>query len=172
MFDKILSKRGLSVERLLALVKTKEAGGIAKAAPDDVVRQGQYSRQIKELEEFFGFELGERKGRRLELTAAGKELAELGKKFLLGLEDYQSRQRGETVTVTIGAYESVTQWLLLPRLAALHRQFPQVQWSLDGGRTADIVRGLQELTLDLGLVRQNAVKKAPRGFVARVQPSE
>jgi DNA-binding transcriptional LysR family regulator len=162
MFENILSKRGLSVERLLALVETKEAGGIAKAAPNDLVRQGQYSRQIKELEEFFGFELGERKGRRLELTPAGKELAELGKEFLLGLQDYQRRQRGETTTVTIGAYESVTQWLLLPRLAELHRQFPRVQWSLDGGSTAEIVRGLSELTLDLGLVRQNAIKRPLR----------
>jgi DNA-binding transcriptional LysR family regulator len=162
MFEKIFSKRGLSVERLLALVETKEAGSIAKAAPNDIVRQGQYSRQIKELEEFFGFELGARRGRRLELTAAGQELARIGKEFLLGLQDYQSRQRGETTTVTIGAYESVTQWLLLPRLAKLQRQFPRVQWILDGGRTSDIVRGLSELTLDLGLVRQNAVTKPLR----------
>ena len=162
MFEKLLSKRGLSLERLRALVETAEAGSISKAAPDDPVRQGQYSRQIKELEEFFGFELGERRGRRLVLTGAGRELALLGKEFLIRLGDYESEQRRETVTVTIGVYQSIAHWLLLPRLEAMHRKFPRVQWIMPGGTTNELVRGLSEHTLDLGLVRQNAIKKPLR----------
>ena len=36
-----------------------EAGGIARAAKDDAVRQSQFSRQISELEQFFGVALTE-----------------------------------------------------------------------------------------------------------------
>ena len=50
------------------------AGSIAKAADGDPVRQSQYSRQIKELEDF-RVKLAQRSWRGMQLTANGKELA-------------------------------------------------------------------------------------------------
>ena len=53
MFEELLSKRGLSFDRLAALVNLAKAGTLAEAALQDPVRQSLLSRQIKELEEFF-----------------------------------------------------------------------------------------------------------------------
>jgi DNA-binding transcriptional LysR family regulator len=54
-----------------------QAGGIAKAAPNDATRQSLISRQIKELEVYFGTELTRRKGKILSLSPAGERLATL-----------------------------------------------------------------------------------------------
>lgn len=63
MFTKLLSKGGLSLDRLRALLEVGAAGSIVKAAGGDPVRQSQYSRQIKELEDFFQTKLVERHGK-------------------------------------------------------------------------------------------------------------
>src|SRR5689334_689413 len=60
MFENLFSDRGLSIDRLRVLVEVHDAGGIAQAAPGDPVRQSQYSRQLRELSEFFGVEVARR----------------------------------------------------------------------------------------------------------------
>ena len=66
MFEELLSRRGLSFDRLRALVEVTQSGSIARAAEGDPNKQSQYSRQLKELEEFFGIELTQREGKNLE----------------------------------------------------------------------------------------------------------
>lgn len=53
MFEHLFSERGLSLDRLKTLIEVARAGSIAAAARGDSARQSLYSRQIKELEEFF-----------------------------------------------------------------------------------------------------------------------
>lgn len=53
-FEHLFDISGLSIDRLRSFLKVAEAGNLATAAQGDVVRQSQYSRQIKELEGFFG----------------------------------------------------------------------------------------------------------------------
>src|SRR5258708_4260838 len=89
MFEKLLSEGGLSLDRLKALLEVGAAGGIAKATQGDPVRQSQYSRQIKELENFFQVKLAERQGRGIRLTDPGRELARISRFFLLGLSNFQ-----------------------------------------------------------------------------------
>ena len=74
-FAQMLSKGGLSLDRLNNFCRIAEAGGITKAAGGDPGKQSLYSRQIKELETFFGTELKVRRGRGIALTEAGNELA-------------------------------------------------------------------------------------------------
>ncbi len=57
MFESLFSERGLSLDRLKVLIEVRDAGSIAQAAPGDPVRQSQYSRQLRELSEFFGCEV-------------------------------------------------------------------------------------------------------------------
>ena len=87
MFDALFSERGLSLDRLKVLIEVRDAGSIAQAAPGDPVRQSQYSRQLRELSEFFGCELAQRRGKILKLTAQGERLAELAREQLRSLED-------------------------------------------------------------------------------------
>jgi len=82
MFEALFSTRGLSLDRLRSFLEMAEAGGIARAAPGDPVRQSQISRQIRELEEFFGTELTQRRGKGLVLTPAARRLAKYPPEFL------------------------------------------------------------------------------------------
>ena len=52
MFAKLFAQSGLSLDRLRALVEVGATGSIVRAAEGDPARQSQYSRQIKELEDF------------------------------------------------------------------------------------------------------------------------
>src|SRR2546422_8348440 len=104
MFEALFKNGGLSLERLRALVEVAGAGTIVRAAKGKAVRAGQYSRQIAELEQFFGIKLGERQGRRLVLNASGKDLACVGREVLVSLQSFQESGKRTTVTVTVGAY--------------------------------------------------------------------
>jgi LysR family transcriptional regulator, nitrogen assimilation regulatory protein len=75
MFNELLSEGGLSLDRLKNFCAMAEAGGIAKVAGGDPAKQSLYSRQLRELEQFFGAELTRRKGKGIEFTEQGLELA-------------------------------------------------------------------------------------------------
>ena len=72
MFARLFAESGLSLDRLRALVEVGAAGSMVRAAGGDPARQSQYSRQIKELEDFFQAGLVERYGKGIRLTASGR----------------------------------------------------------------------------------------------------
>lgn len=169
MFPKLLARRGLSFDRLHNFLQVAVAGGIAKAVGTDPVKQSQFSRQIKELEEFFGVPLLRRSGKRLALTPAGERLTRVGHEAFLGLADFKDSCEDEPVQFTIGAGDSLIQWLVLPRLGALQRSFPKVTFRVRNMRSRDVLNGLRELRVDFGLVRRDAVgegiKSTPLGML-------
>src|SRR5436190_1180932 len=95
MFDRLLSRRGLSFDRLRSLVDFAETGSITRAARGDPNRQSQYSRQIKELEQFFGIELTQRRGKGIALTEAGKRLVLIARETFLSLNDFEGTNRNQ-----------------------------------------------------------------------------
>lgn len=158
MFEKLFVRRGLSLDRLRVFLEVAEAGGIAKAVGADPVRQSQYSRQLKELSEHYGLELIQRRGKALKLTTAGERLARVVRESFLSLHDFSSVCAGEQVRFCIGAGDSLIQWLLLPRLGKLPRKSsPRVIFRVINLRTRAIVSGLQELSIDFGVVRRDGV---------------
>src|SRR5947209_7859468 len=119
MYENLFAQSGLSLERLKTFREIVAAGGITAAAGDDPNRQSQYSRQLKELEKYFGAELLKRGRGPAELTEAGQRLYEIIGHTLSALEEFRLTCAGQPVELRIGAGESVIQWLLLPRLPAL-----------------------------------------------------
>src|SRR4051812_9738168 len=117
MFDVLLSRSGLTLDRLKALVEVEAAGSIVGADPDNPNKHSQYSRQLRELSEFFGCELAQRRGRTLRLTERGTLLAKFAREFLRQLEDYDASCRGQHVDYTIGGGDSLIQWLVMPQIA-------------------------------------------------------
>jgi DNA-binding transcriptional LysR family regulator len=157
MFESLFSERGLSLERLKVLIEVRDAGSIAQAAPGDPVRQSQYSRQLRELSEFFGCEVAERRGKILKLTAQGERLAELAREQLRALEDFRAECRGQGVIFTLGAGDSLIQWLVIPRLARLADELAGLHLATANLRTNEIVRHLADGRIDFGIIRQNAI---------------
>lgn len=168
-YSVLFSKGGLSLDRLHNFCLIAEAGGLTKAAEGDPGKLSLFSRQIRELEEFFGVELKRRHGKGIVITDAGRRLAQLTRAHLLGLEDFQREARQMPKRLSIASGNSVLEWTLLPKLAELRAALPGTTLEFYSDRTSSIVAKLVDMTLDIGLVRENAVVpplKAKRLFLA------
>ena len=159
MFSRLFSESGLSLDRLRALVEVGAFGSIVRAAEGDLARQSQYSRQIKELEDFFRVPLAERQGKGLRLTASGKELARISRFFLLGLSNFQRGCLAEGQSYRIGAGATFASVFLLPLLAGTAEARRGVRFRVETVDGDDVERRLHELTLDFGVVTRAAVSR-------------
>lgn len=158
MFTRLFAESGLSLDRLRALVEVGTAGSIARAAGDDPIRQSQYSRQIKELEDFFQTKLVERYGKGIRLTARGRELARISRFFLLGLSNFRRGCLEEEQSFRIGASATFIERFLLPLLATPANQ-PGPHFSLEIADDSEIERRLHDLTLDFGVVTAESLSR-------------
>jgi DNA-binding transcriptional LysR family regulator len=158
-FERLFDVSGLSLDRLRSFLQVVEAGGQAKAAMGDPTKQSQFSRQIKEMEGFFGVALTRRVGRRIEITDEGKRLALIIRRQFRELDDFRESMAGRSVSVRIGSQGSVIDWLLVPRLADIHKALGNAMVELEQLRTADVVRAVADGRLDFGIVREDAVPK-------------
>jgi DNA-binding transcriptional LysR family regulator len=157
MFEKLFSERGLSLDRIRVLLEVHDAGSIAQAAPGDPIRQSQYSRQLRELSEFFGCEVAQRRGKLLKLTEQGRKLADLARNQLRSLEDFRTECRSECPDYTIASGDSVLHWLVIPRLGSLAGSKPSVRFATTSLRTNDVVQQLADGRVDFGIIRQDAL---------------
>jgi DNA-binding transcriptional LysR family regulator len=152
MFTRLFTESGLSLDRLRAFVEVAASGSIVKAAGGDPIRQSQYSRQIKELEDFFRVSLVERHGKGIRLTPNGRELARISRFFLLGLSNFQRGSLAEEQTYRVGAGATFLANFLLPVLAAPGSVQPGISYSIETVTDDVIERRLHDLTLDFGVV--------------------
>ena len=152
MFENLFANSGLSLERLKTFREIVAAGGITAAAKDDPNRQSQYSRQLKELEKYFGVELLKRGHGPAELTAAGQRLYEIIGHTLSALEEFRLTCAGQPLELMIGAGESLIQWLLLPRLSGLSAAHPRLAVTFQNLKTDEILEQLVDGVLDFGVV--------------------
>ncbi len=175
MWEQYIGKAGFSLDRLVTLCRVADHGGIMAAARQGIDerspgakeavanRQTQYSRQIAELEAFFGGEdrlaLLDRSRRPYRLNEEGERLARLARGFFAGLEDFLADQGSVRNRLVIGAGERHIQWLLFPEmLPVLRKRFPATGVIFLNRQTQDIVKGLRDGELDLGLLRLSALE--------------
>lgn len=159
MFASLFAEGGLSLDRLKALLEVSAAGSIVKAANGEPVRQSQYSRQIKELEDFFRIKLIERHGKGIRLTARGLELARISRFFLLGLANFQRGCLAEEQTFRIGAGNTVIRQFILPVLGAVCAGKPSPRFAVEPAGDDEIERRLHDLTLDFGVVTKSVLSR-------------
>jgi len=156
-YKSLFDRGGLSLDRLRNFVLIANAGGLSRAADRDPTRMSLFSKQIKELESFFGAALTRRQGRTIKLTDAGNQLAQLARGYLSGLEDFQQTCQGVPQTISIASGNSVLEWLVLPHLAKLRQALPNTRFEFITGRTHDLVQRLNDMGVDLALIREDAV---------------
>ncbi len=169
MFRELFQQSGLSLERLQTFCLVAEAGGVTKAANGDVNAQSLYSRQIKELEEFFGTALVQRSGRGIVLTRAGRELAALAREHLSALSDFRLECVHQPQKITVAAGDSIMRWLVLPRCNRLRAEFPEAGFAFLNLQTEEILRRLHDGSVDFGIVRDGSsfetLTRAPIGVM-------
>jgi DNA-binding transcriptional LysR family regulator len=156
----LLKKSGVSLERLATLCRVVDQGGISKAAGGEISKLSLYSRQIKQLEEALGVRLKERVGRVAVLTPAAKCLAAIARGHFKELSSFAAEEGKLPATVTLGASNSLLEWVVLPRLPALTRGLrKETILRLLTYRTGDLVEALLDRRCDMGLVRATAVRR-------------
>jgi DNA-binding transcriptional LysR family regulator len=155
----LFARSGLSIDRLRSFLVVADAGGIARAAPKNPVRQSQLSRQVAELEEFFGAALvergrAERGGRGLALTAAGARLAIVVREMLQGLRDVAAAATTEDVLeVSLGAGDSVLHGWVIPRVGRALGTERRTTLGLVALSGPDVAARVLDARLDFGIVR-------------------
>ncbi len=163
-FDRLFDLSGISLERLRTFLRVEEAGNLSKAALGDVTKQSQYSRQIKELEGFFGAAFTRRVGRRIEITEDGHRLAAVIRRHFRELDEFREAMSGRSITVRIGTQGSVIDWLLAPRLGAIRQVLGNAVIEMEQQRTLDVVQAVSDGRLDFGIVREDAVASGTRSW--------
>ncbi|MEI6394290.1 MAG: LysR family transcriptional regulator [Verrucomicrobiota bacterium] len=159
MFTRLFAQSGLSLDRLRALVEVGAAGSIVRAADADPARQSQYSRQIKDLEDFFQAGLVERHGKGIRLTVSGRELARISRFFLLGLSNFQRGCLAEGQTYRIGASPTFIASFLLPVLAEPTCVQSGIRFAVEAVLGDEVERRLHDLTLDFGVIDRATVSR-------------
>ncbi len=155
MFDNLFSESGLSLDRLRSFLAIAEARGIMAAAKGDANRQSQLSRQLAELEAFFGAPLVMRgKLVSFALTPAGETLKGSLIQAFRSLDSIKGQLTDGLIPLRVGAGESVLAWLVLPRLPSMIKAHSMARLECLNLRSADIIKQLGEGSLDLGIVRK------------------
>jgi DNA-binding transcriptional LysR family regulator len=152
---KLLSERGLTFERLDKLCEAAEHLSLARAAKARNTSPESFSRDIQQLEEFFGVELIRQTGRGIELTEFGEQLQAVAREQLQTLSDFKSACMRRAVNLAIGAGDSQLQWLILERLPQIIQRMPNVTFRLS---ESFYTSRLRAGTVDLLFTRQGVVK--------------
>jgi DNA-binding transcriptional LysR family regulator len=152
------SKDGLSLDRLGTLCRFVDAGGLSAAAGKDHARVSLYSRQIRELGEFFGVPLARRVGRTSVPTEAAVRLATLVREHIAAMDDFAAKERRAPQRVVVAAAHSVLEWWVVPRLAAIRKALPDgASIVLSDMRSLDVAEAVETRRADLGLIRSDAI---------------
>jgi LysR family cyn operon transcriptional activator len=144
----MLARHGSAMElrHLRYFVSAAEAASVSRAALRVHISQPALSRQIRDLEAELGVRLFDRVGRRIQLTAEGRDLLERSRDVLAQVEAMGERARalgaGAVGSLRVGATPQTIQSLLADFLAAYRRSRPGVEIHLTeagGVRLLDLV---------------------------------
>jgi DNA-binding transcriptional LysR family regulator len=156
-FAALFARSGLSLDRLRTLCLVAEAGSLTAAAGGDTTRVSLFSRQLRELESFFGARLAARRGKRIAITDAGQTLAALARRHFIELTDFARNCAGDPLEITLGAGASVMEWLLMPALPLLRKALRRARVKLVRADSETLAARLRDLRLDVAILREDAV---------------
>lgn len=146
----------LKLDQLRTFLDVVELGSFTAAAARAGITQPAASLQIRQLETSLGLRLVERVGKTMRPTQAGRILADharrIGGDVAAALSDMESLSSDQTGHVRLGTGATACIHLLPPVLRRLKEGFPSLQITVKTGDTRDILRALEENTLDIGLV--------------------
>lgn len=161
-----------SLRQLRTFVAVAERGSITEAARALNLTQPAASQQLREIERLLGTPLldraGGRAGGRLVPTAAGLAALEPARQALAAAAEAAaaalSAHAGRAGRVRLGTGATACIHLLPPALAAVRARLPGLEIVVATGNTPDVLRLVEEGSLDLGLVTMPRL--VPRALTA------
>ena len=155
--------RDLEIRHLRYFVAVAEELHFGRAAKRLHVSQPPLSQQIRRLEEILGYALFVRTSRSVALTAAGEAFLERARRTLRNvqrdIDETRSIGQGEVGALNIGFVGSAV-LAGLPRILRNYREaFPRVQMRLYESFTSRVTEGLENGTLDAGILRDSDARE-------------
>jgi DNA-binding transcriptional LysR family regulator len=149
--------RDLELRHLRSFVAVAEELHFGRAAQRLHLSQPPLSQQIRKLEEILGYALFVRTSRSVTLTKAGEDFLERARRTLRNVErdidETRSIGRGEVGSLNIGFVGS-GMLATLPEIFKAYREtYPRVRLYLHESFTSRVVEGLENGTLDAGILR-------------------
>ncbi len=150
----------LELRHLRYFVAVAEELHFGRAAQRLHLAQPPLSQQIRKLEEMLGHPLFIRTSRSVSLTAAGQAFYLSASRTLRNVErdveETQSIGRGEVGSLHIGFVGSSMLTTLPGVLRSYREAYPRVRLHLHESFTSRVTKGLEEGTLDAGILRDGA----------------
>lgn len=139
---------------LASFLAAARHGNFTRAAQELHVTHGAVSRAVKQLEEFFGFELFERRNRGIHLTDRGRTFAARVETLFAGLGRACEELKAEPSAprLSVSCEPTLAMRWLMPRLDDFHRAFPGTEVLLS---TAGGPIDLSEQGVDLAIRRSD-----------------
>lgn len=148
--------RGFNLDHLQTFADVVRLGSFSAAAARLNLTQPAVSLQIRQLELKLGLKLIERVGRKATPTAAGRALLQhagsIDAAVNAALEDVAQHGREVTGRVRIGIGATACIHILPPILSDLRKRFPQLDLMVNTGNAPEILRAIEDNSLDLGMV--------------------
>lgn len=160
----------MTLTQLRYLVAIVDAGlNITLAAERVHATQPGLSKQLRLLEEELGFQLFARKGRSLDSIApAGRQVIAHARRILEeadNIRSYAANERGEhSGRLLLATTHTQARYVLPPVIAAIRREFPQVDIDLQAAGDAEVLQQLGQGAADLALI--STAGPEPRGGLA------
>ncbi|QDO97020.1 LysR family transcriptional regulator [Ferrovibrio terrae] len=148
--------RGFNLDHLQTFADVVRLGSFSAAAARLNLTQPAVSLQVRQLELKLGLKLIERVGRKATPTAAGRALLQhaggIDAAVNAALEDVAQHGRSVIGRVRIGIGATACIHILPPILSDLRRRFPELDLMVNTGNAPEILRAIEDNSLDLGLV--------------------
>ncbi|VTP12944.1 HTH-type transcriptional activator CmpR [Phytobacter ursingii] len=153
----------LSLDQLTTYRLVIGRGSFTAAAEALGISQPAVSLQMRQLETALQTRLIERTGRGVRPTPAGLTLLahceEIEKAVSAAVQSVAMHKLDISGTVTLGTGATVCIHLLPALLQQLRKDYPQLSVGVRTGNTQDIVRGVEENSIDIGLVTLPAISR-------------
>ena len=163
-----INLKGLSLDRLETLSAIVAQGGISRAAGGDANRQSQFSRQVAELESWFGVDLLDRSSTPSKPTEMALRIARQVDGFQREMDSIRETAGEGRRTVVFGAGERVIRSYLIPWAAKVKMD----NWKLVfRNLSSSVVRAeLLAKRLDVGILRSDRCPPGMASFALKPIP--
>jgi LysR family transcriptional regulator, hydrogen peroxide-inducible genes activator len=146
----------MQIHQLRYFCAVARTGSFTRAAQQERIAQPSLSQQVRKLEEELGSRLFDRLGRTIRLTQLGEAFLPRAEAILRQLSDAKTEiqemagtERGKLV---IGSIPTIAPYFLPSYLATFARRFPHIQVSVVEEVTSELLKHLQNGTIDLAVV--------------------
>jgi DNA-binding transcriptional LysR family regulator len=146
----------MNLERLRVFKTVAELKSFTRAAEDLYMTQPAISKNIKQIEDFYGVNLFYRIGNHIELTEAGNKLLQFANDILKLADEAKEAlnkekiHSGEQIVLSTGSTVGV---YILPRvLKRFIRKFPNIHFTIEISNAENILNKFMDGSIDIGII--------------------